>query len=292
MQLLNQPAGRRGYTVVELLIALIMAAVLCLGVLKVFVLDQRFTDALEQKVDIQQNLRTAMAMLPSELRQLNATDGDIKGMAADSITIRAMRQLAIVCNLPGTGALPGSRTYIVRWPIYSGADFVANQDSVFVWNEGASGIRTDDGWYRGKVTAVSTVNCTDGAAGRQLTISLAAIAAPMVNVAGGTPLGSPIRGFESVTYKVRQAADNRWYLNLANNGGNQPIIGPLTGSTGVVFTYFNSAGAATAVATQVAQIGMTIRSQSGRRVHLPGTATGFTSDSLSTRITLRNNPRY
>ena len=106
---------------VELLIALVMASILGFGVLKVFMTSQRFSDLLAQKVDVQQNLRTAMAILPSELRQLNAADGDIKGMAADSITIRAMRQVAIVCTAPTMGVTPlTARTIVVRTPLYSG----------------------------------------------------------------------------------------------------------------------------------------------------------------------------
>jgi type II secretory pathway pseudopilin PulG len=299
MQLLSQPAGRRGYTIVELLIALVMASVLCFGVLKVFMTTQRFSDVLAQKVDVQQNLRTAMAILPSELRQLDAADGDIKGMAADSITIRAMRQVAVVCTAPAMGVTPlTGRTIVVRTPLYSGALFVVG-DSFFVWNEGNAASRNDDGWVRGRVTAVANVNCTDGTAGQRLTADLQTppFAVPQVNIATGVPLGAPLRGFETVTYKVRQAADTRWYLHLtttngAGTTGPTPIVGPLVGSTGVVFTYFTSAGAATALPAQVAQVGVVVRGQSLRQVHLPGPAVGFKAESLSTRVTLRNNPRF
>ena len=296
MQLLTPAAGRRGYTMIELLIALVMASILGFGVLKVFMTTQRFTDVLSQKVDVQQNLRTAMAILPSELRQLDAADQDIKGMAADSITIRGMRQIGIVCNPPTMGgALPGARTIVLRSPLYSAPTAFAVGDSFFVWNEGNPASRADDGWIKGRVTAVGTGTCTDLTANQiSLSVGLEALPALQVNVANpnSVPNGAPLRGFETVTYKVRQAADNRWYLYLSNNGGNTPIVGPLTGSTGLVFTYFNSAGAVTAVATQVAQIGITVRGQSLRQVHLPGTAVGFKAESLSTTVTLRNNPRF
>jgi hypothetical protein len=288
---------------VELMIALIMASVLCFAVLKIFMTTQRFSDALAQKVDVQQNLRAAMAILPSDLRQLDAADGDIKAMSATSITIRAMRQVGVVCTVPipalPAGPFPGVKTIVVRRPLYSGSLFQApngvNYDSVFVWNEGNSAIRTDDGWWPGRVTLVSSaVNCLDGSPGQQLTVS---VNAPVPNLAGGVPLGAPVRGFETVTYSLIQAADTRWYLNITtNNGagttGPTPIVGPLAGATGVAFTYFNAAGAVTAVPAQVAQIGLVIRGQSLRQVHLPGPMVGFKAESLSTTITLRNNPRF
>jgi hypothetical protein len=172
-------------------------------------------------------------------------------------------------------------------------------DSFFVWNEGNPATRADDGWVRGRVTAVANVNCTDGSAGQRLTADLQTppFAAPLVNLASSVPLGAPLRGFETATYKVRQAADTRWYLNLTTTNGagtNGPtaIVGPLIGSTGVVFTYFTSAGAVTAVPAQVAQIGVAVRGQSLRQVHLPGPMVGFKAESLSTTITLRNNPRF
>jgi hypothetical protein len=106
-----------------------------------------------------------------------------------------------------------------------------------------------------------------------------------------------VRGFETVTYALTQAADTRWYLNMTTNNGSgtvgpTAIVGPLAGATGVAFTYFNSAGAVTAVPAQVAQIGLVVRGQSLRQVHLPGPSVGFKAESLSTTITLRNNPRF
>jgi len=52
---------------------------------------------------LQQNLRGAAALMAAELRMLDASEGDIKAMASDSIRIRAMRQLAVICVAPVLG---------------------------------------------------------------------------------------------------------------------------------------------------------------------------------------------
>ncbi len=299
MQILTRGSRRSGYTLIELLLAMIMAAILGVGVLKVFVGTQRLNDAMGQRVDVRQNIRTAAAMLPSELRQLNAVDGDIKAMSATSITIRAMRQVGLVCTMPAMGP-PGvltGKTLRLRRPLYSSPGNFGQNDSLFVWNEGDPYTRADDGWLRGRITAAPGIlACADGTPGHSLTVDFAAVALPQVNLAASVPLGAPVRGFETVTYSLVQAADTRWYVNLtttngAGTTGPTPIIGPLAGATGLAFTYFNSAGAVTAVPAQVAQIGITVRGQSVRQVHRQGSV-GFTADSLTMRVTLRNNPRY
>lgn len=296
MQILTGGSSRSGYSLVELLIAMVMAAILGVGVLKIFMGTQRLNNALTQRVDVRQNMRTAAAMLPSELRQLDAVDGDIKAMSATSITIRAMRQVGIICATPVMGGLLTGRTIRLRRPLYSSPRDFAVGDSLYMWNEGDPYTRADDGWLRGRVTAIGVLACTDLTPGHSLTVDFAAIALPQVNIIGAVPMGSPVRGFETVTYSLVQAADTRWYVNLTTTNatgttGPTPIIGPLNGATGLAFAYFNSAGAVTAVPAQVAQIGITIREQSVRQVHRAG-AVGFTGDSLAMRVTLRNNPRY
>jgi hypothetical protein len=99
-------------------------------------------------------------------------------------------------------------------------------------------------------------------------------------------------GFETVTYATGAGPDGRFYLNLTTPAnGAAPVLGPLPDAAGVSFTYYDVNGAITAVPTAVRQIGLAIRSQSVNRIH-KGSTTAYAVDSLSTRITLRNNPRF
>ena len=283
--------ARSGFTLIELLVALVIFGIMAGSVMNVIIRSQRSSLAQAQRLDMQQNLRAAAVVMPSELRSLDAAEGDIKAMSANSITIRAMRQLAIVCTAPVMGPPLTGKLITVRTPIYSASRNFIVGDSILLWYEGDAHTRTDDGWLLGRVTAIANQNCTDGTAGQRITVDLAAIVAPKVNQAGAVPNGAPLRGFETITYSSGAAADGRWYLNLQDANGTTPLLGPLTGASGVAFTYYDAAGNVTAVPTQVAQIGLTIREQSVDMIN-KGSTSAFAGDSIVTRIALRNNPRF
>ena len=284
-------AVRRGFTLIELLVAMVILGLVAGGVMNVIIASQRGSSDQAQRVDMQQNLRAANAILPAEIRALNAVDGDIKAMAATSLTIRAVRQLAIICTLPVTGAVLTGLTIVVRSPLYSSQRAFQQGDSLWVWYEGDVGTRADDGWMPALVTApVIAQNCTDGTPGIRLIVTLG-IVAPKLNKAAVVPVGAPIWGFESVTYETGAGSDSRYYLNYTTSQGTAPVLGPLPDVNGVTFTYYDVNGAVTATPAAVAQIGLNVRTQSVNRIH-KGSTTGYAVDSLATRITLRNNPRF
>jgi hypothetical protein len=179
---------------------------------------------------------------------------------------------------------------VLRSPLYSSQRPFAANDNFWVWYEGDVGSRNDDGWLPGVVTVVGVQNCTDGSAGIRLTANIG-IAAPKLNVANVIPNGSPVFGYESVTYATGLAADGRYYLNMTTPAGTAPVLGPLPDANGVSFTYYDANGAVTATPALVRQIGLSVREQSVNRIK-KGTTTAYAVDSLLTRITLRNNPRF
>ena len=76
---------RRGFTLIELMVALVLLGVISTAVYKVMVSDQRIYQAQTQRIDLQQNIRAAATILPAEFRVLDASDGDIYAMSSDSI---------------------------------------------------------------------------------------------------------------------------------------------------------------------------------------------------------------
>jgi prepilin-type N-terminal cleavage/methylation domain-containing protein len=283
--------ARRGFTLIELLVAMVIFGLVAGGVMQVIIASQRSSTDQAQRIDMQQNIRAANAILPAEIRALDAVDGDIKAMGANTITMRAMRQFAIICTAPVTGAGLVGLIIVVRSPLYSSQRPFAIGDSLWVWYEGDVGARSDDGWMPAVVTVIPVAqNCADGTAGMKLVVTLA-IVAPKLNKASVVPVGSPVWGFETVTYATGAGSDGRFYLNLTSPAGTAPVLGPLPNANGVAFTYYDANGAITAVPTAVRQIGLAIRSQSVNRIH-KGSTTAYAVDSLATRITLRNNPRF
>ena len=138
---------RRGFTLIELMIALVLLGLVSAAVYKVLVNNQRVYLAQTQTIDLQQNIRAAAAILPAEFRELDAADGDIKGMGPDSLRIRAMRQLAFVCATPALGGGLGQIVLAVRTtPIYGNRQTFKQGDSILVYWEGNPTSRNDDQW--------------------------------------------------------------------------------------------------------------------------------------------------
>ncbi|MGH7607772.1 MAG: prepilin-type N-terminal cleavage/methylation domain-containing protein [Gemmatimonadales bacterium] len=289
---------RRGFTLVELLVALVLLGIVTAGIYRVLVNNQRMYQAQTQRIDLQQNIRAGATLLPAELRELDAADGDIVAMAPTSLTVRASRQLAFICTVPAVGGLVGSVapvTMTIRAdPFYGLRDFNITTDSVFVYYEGGQGTRSDDGWIRGQLTSIGAQNCADGSPGRQI-VGGFVFGVNQVAQTGRIQNGSPVRGYEIVTYSVYQAGDGHWYLGYASTSGGgtrQPLIGPLIDANGVTFQYFTAAGVVTTVPAQVAQIRITLRAQTAVPIRTGSGSQRYAKDSIVTTVSLRNNRRW
>ena len=238
----------RGFTVLELVLALGLFAVVMTAVSRVLLSQKRLYRELGQRADLSDNLRTAGDILGAELWGLDATDGDILAFGPDSITIRAQRAFALACSVVG-GAL------VLNRAMKFGVRDVAVGDSLLIY--------ADSEWRSGMATSVSSAACSDS---------------PQV----------PVRAYEVVTYRSYRASDGAYYIGVRDAGGLQPVAGPLV-SGGLLLSYVDTAGAATAVARAIAVIRIRIRMQSAEPVTRRG-VTALLGDSLIRWVTLRNNP--
>ena len=292
---------RRGFTLIELMIALVLLGLVSTAVYKVLINNQRVYLAQTQTIDLQQNIRAGAAILPAEFRELDAADGDITGMGPDSIRMRAMRQLSFVCATPVLGGGIGQISLAIRPTlIYGNRSTFKQGDSILVYWEGDPASRSDDQWLPATLQKDPDPGfCADSNVATNpaflLTLQPTWINNAVLNRAGAILNGSPVRGFDKVVYRSYQAADGNWYLgqrNPAQGGTIQPVLGPLIGANGVSFAYYDTAGAVTNVPTQVAQIEIVLRARTASPVRSGGTGPQvYKVDSLVTRVALRNNPR-
>lgn len=298
--------SRRGFTMVELLIALVLLGLVSAALYRVLVNNQRLYMAQTQRIDLSQNIRAATNILPAEFRELDAFDGDILAMNATSIQIRAMRWLSFVCVTPG---LPGAFTMTVRggqtgMPMFYGARNIAATDGLLIYLDGDPTTRTDDYWVNTTIAAMGGAGATTcPAAGAvtaaqqpatSITFNGAVGFIAGTNVANAIPMGAPVRGYETVTYSIYQPpGDTLWYIGFQPQGGTmQPLIGPIL-ANGLSFSYYNAAGAVTATRTQVARIDITVRARTTGAVRRGGqAAAAVIVDSISTSVALRNNRRF
>jgi prepilin-type N-terminal cleavage/methylation domain-containing protein len=294
---------RRGFTLIELMIALVILGIVSAAVYQVLVTNQRTYLAQTQRIDLQQNIRAAATILPAEFREMNAmgtvgaNNGDITGMGSTTITIRAMRQLSFLCVAPPLGGGVGQITLTVRQqPIFGSRQTFAVSDSILVFYEGDPTSRNDDSWVQGQVKGVTTGVCPDANGNHPawvLTLQPTWIAGSQFNVAGAITSGSPIRGFTSITYGLWQSpTDNQYYVAQTAGGSTQPLVGPLSDANGLTFKYFDATGVATADSSKVAQIEIHVSGRTASKISQP-TAAGVTYkiDSVVTRVAIRGNTR-
>jgi prepilin-type N-terminal cleavage/methylation domain-containing protein len=287
-----QHLTRKGFTLVEVLVALVLLAVVSTAIYKVLVNNDRVYTAQMQRMDLAQNIRAAATILPADFRTLDATDSDITAMSATSISMRAIRQLAIICDTPGLGGLLTGIVFHVRQaPLYGPRMFNDATDSLLIYYEGDNGTRLDDGWTPAKLVSFKNEDCLDGKPGYKF-VANARLQLGQLNLKGNISYGSPVLGFESVTYSLYQpAGDTSWYIGYQTASGTQPLIGPVL-SNGLSFAYYDSTSAVTADPTKVAIIEVRVRGRTAQQVRDANSMLRVPVDSVVMKVSLRNNRRF
>jgi prepilin-type N-terminal cleavage/methylation domain-containing protein len=298
------PMSRRGFTMIELLVALVLLGLVSAAIYRVLVNNQRLYMAQTQRIDLSQNIRAAQTILPAEFRELDAFDGDIAAMTATSIDIRAMRWLSFVCVPPVLDGNPNGRQMIIRGralgdAMFFGSRFInENRDSLLIYLDGNQTTRLDDYYVAARIPATpGNDQCPAAGAvpaqpGTRVLFDGNFVAG--TNIAGAITTGAPVRGFERVRYALFQpSGDTSWYIGFQPAGQTmQPLVGPVL-ANGLTFQYFNAAGAVTAVRTQVARIDITVRARTSAAVRTGGQAPrAAIVDSMTTSVALRNNRRF
>ncbi len=131
-----------GFTLVETVIALTLAAAVGGLLLQLLRGQQRLVRVASAAVEVQLTLHSALTFLVREFRPLGMGGGgsDILSLGTDGLTYRATRGFALACGVTGAGFLvaTGDR-YGTRLP-------VPGRDSLLVFRAGDTAMAGDDGW--------------------------------------------------------------------------------------------------------------------------------------------------
>jgi prepilin-type N-terminal cleavage/methylation domain-containing protein len=264
--------NERGFTLAELIIVTVLGALLIAASLQILVTNQRTYTAQTAKIKGQQTTRAAMDVLYNELREISAQGGDLISMGSTSLTVRSMRRFGVVCAISLTSP-PVLRTLKV-------GDWFEREDSVFVFAENEPSISADDAWIAARVTAVDTT----ATCGAEKAVNLSFASQGGLFTADSVRVGAPVRSFVRYRYGL-MTMDGETYLGRTGAGGTAvPLVGPIRASSGVAFSYLDASGAATATATDVRQIVVTVRTASNAMNSIGG----FVSDSITAVIYTRN----
>jgi prepilin-type N-terminal cleavage/methylation domain-containing protein len=279
------PSGRggAGFTLIEVLLSLIIGVVIVGLVYQVMIAQGRAYGKQREVLDARESVRAAAGLLGWELRHAGIAGNQVIVASADSVRLRSIQGLGIVCAKHPT--LP-------RYALWrTSGDFAATaDDSVQVYNV------TGDAWQQLKVSQVGTPGSLGvstcawpGARAPDLAVELSDISAP--SDTAGILVGSPMRTWRSVAYAEYEDAGRYWLGRRIGSAAFEKLTGPLLppggSSPGLAFTYYDASGATTTTPSAVATVEFVLQAQSLKQSTEKLPTLSFQTDSVRTRVVLR-----
>lgn len=269
---------RRGFTLVEALLAVVLLAIVGQSILRLLTVSQRLFRAQSGRAALQAAVRAGASLIPTELRELGP--GDIVSMAPDQIVYRAMRSTGVACAVTATSV-------VVPRELYHGyRSASAGRDSLLLFVEHDPASSADDSWETLPVTAPpGSGACPDGRPAVVIPTVVPAATADSVIV------DAPVRSFEVLLLRLYQSGGQYWLGSQSLSGGEgqvQPLLGPLA-ADGLRLRFLDAAGLPTASPAAVRLVSVTVRGVSDGAI-VTGDAAGpvVVAESLAASIELRN----
>jgi prepilin-type N-terminal cleavage/methylation domain-containing protein len=271
---------RRGFTIIELLVGLVVGSIVLTSVVQMLIVQGRGYSKQREIIDIRETAREATALLAWDLRQSGMGDSPLASVGANSVVLRSPRGMGTIC---------AKHPVLARYGLWkSGGNILASpDDSALIYQIGR------DKWTALKITAVGTpatmgvVACAwPGARPPDIVVEFAVAAkADTANI----KVGAPFRSFRRVEYGEFQL-NGRWWLGRKVGAATsyEQLTGPLAppASNGLAFAYYDTLGAVTTNPAAVATVAFTLRTESYKKTQV-GTAHVYQRDSLTTRVGVR-----
>jgi prepilin-type N-terminal cleavage/methylation domain-containing protein len=306
---------RRGLTLLELLISLVLVGLMG-GLIIGFLLKQeRFYAGANEILQTRTQVRQASVMLPSDLRAISSPSGDIYAMTDTSIEFRSTFGSSYLCSSDKVN----SKIIFPPLKLAKGSQFTswttmpAVNDSLALYDDGATTSANDDNWLLYKITAITLVvsNAAPGclsATGMMKSTDVGGLN-PSYNFtitptqSATVSTGAAVRFFKRVHYSLYRAADGQWYLGYYDCRTSRvpvcntiaPIAGPLRPyiagqpqQAGLRFTYYDNTGTVTANKLAVSRISILLQGEGAKTIQLAGGSPVTFRDSLRIEVGLRN----
>ncbi len=293
---------RRGFTLVELLIVLVVLVLIGAALTKVLVNSMRVSGSQMVQADMQSNVRTGGLVLPLELREVgfdsNITTGavtsDLELIDAGFVQFRAGRGFSSTCGVPALGE------WRIRKPAYGmRAPLLTDGFMLYVENDPNTGI--DDQWVPLVVTAIDADGLCGADSAYVLTTSTPETSGGVNLVLTQVFVGGPVRYYERVRFGSFVDADGLTYVGArsvsAGEAAYRAVAGPIAAAGGLTFRYFARDGTqldpTVAAPVTARSIEVNIVGQTRTTATLAGTMPRVTRGmSTSTRVALRNTLKH
>lgn len=277
--------SRGGFTLAELLVAMVLGSFVMIIVFQMMSSQSRVVAAQSAREEAQQNARGALEVLGSELR--GAIPGAITSAEAQALSFMQPRMWGLVCAINGN-------TVSAMFPSAGVVDLAVAEGTGVMFNTAGIGA-TPTTW-----APAGGVDITDfqaapggtcagqGAAGNFVVMD---ISAP--GIGASALLNSTVVLYTRTRYEVAQA-EGAWWLMRSNGQQNgafvpQPLAGPVEQAK-VTFTYYGANGgvltpaAATAAPASINMVRVQVVTNSTQKLN-----NRSQRDSGAVTITLRNS---
>ena len=277
------PRSRRaGFTLVELLVALVIFVLVASSLYRVLNVSQQTSRAQTERAAMQGSLRTGIQLAMAELQEIWTDDVDnlsaITAMSATSLSYRAMRGLGLTCGLQTTSTIT-----ITNW---TGLTAPTVGQGIYLFDQGATeSSEADDSWWEGVISGVATGTCNNGVATvASYVLSVTGIAGPLTNV----KVPGPVRTWEAMQFGLVASGGRNWLGMRVPGGAMTPLAGPLN-STGLLIRYWDDATVETADPNDVKSITLELYGETDRAANrnFSGTTESL-GDTVRVRVQLRN----
>lgn len=294
---------RRGITLLELLIAMVVLAVVGTAITKIMSVMLNTSGAQITIANSMGEARNGTISLPQELREVGydtnvttlSASTDLIAIKAHRISFKAMRGMAITCGTPTL------TEFKIRKPI-TGQRLPRDTDEFLLFVENDPNAGFDDQWLPMAVTVIDANSTCGSDPAMTLTLSDAptidgttAMAIPQHRV------GGPVRWYERVEYgPYIDGTSGLAFIGVRSislgETSMSPIIGPLPDTMHFALSYFSAAGAlldpAITNPLRVRSIGVGITTLTDRAGSLAGSTSRSTKQyPMYTRVALRNTLR-
>jgi prepilin-type N-terminal cleavage/methylation domain-containing protein len=276
--------GRRGFTLVEIMVSITMMLIVSGAAYQTLALTQRLSGAQGQQVNVQGTVRSAALVLANEFRPLgtglgiSGGESDLVSMAPTGATYRAERGFGLLCQTAGA-----NRLQIRRLTFAGHREPQAGGDSISVFVEGNPAVTEDDVWVPAAIIAVSVGRCAGGDPSIDLIVT-------PISGFEGLPSGTPIRIHEVMELRLYRSEGRSWLgmRSVSSNESIQPLSGPLRDGDGIQFDYLAATGRPTGVRSEVRGIRFTLHGESEAFANFGAQRGQPVSQDLSTFVGLRN----
>jgi prepilin-type N-terminal cleavage/methylation domain-containing protein len=272
-------AARRGFSLIELVVGLVLGVFVLSGVVQMMIVQGRGYRKQREVIDVRETAREAAALIAWDLRQSLVGESPIAAMGPGMVALRSQRGLGTIC---------AKHPLLPRYGLWkTGGNVLAGiDDSALVYQMGR------DQWTALKITSVGTpaamgvTACAwPGARPPDVVVEFAVGAKTDTSY---IKVGAPFRSFRRVEYAEYQL-NNRWWLGRKVGAATSydQLTGPLVSPpSGLTFAYYDTLGAVTTNPSAVASIAFTLHAESFKNTYV-GASYVYQSDSLTTKVALR-----